>query len=214
MSNVGPQLVRQLVRAALWSGPATGVSLALVGPRIQTPSQAPVPRGICSRAVRPLAARSPPACRRRSECAVSRSAGLARKSQCNGHAGHRPFQARRAVRPSAASGRSVRRGASEVWSSLEPRPPLARLLLAREREPCSIRCGTLRCGPVWLPSANACSSLPRLAVAQPVDRADVLKRAAHALARRSCQTLGPSWWGSLYALHCGRGRQLGFLSRS
>ena len=147
MSNVGPQLVRQLVRAALWSGPATGVSLALVGPRIQTPSQAPVPRGICSRAVRPLAARSPPACRQRSECAVSRSAELARKSQCNGHAGHRPFQARRAVRPSAASGRSIRRGASEVWSSLEHRPPLARVLLAREREPRSIGAALCGAGP-------------------------------------------------------------------
>ena len=58
----------------------------------------------------------------RIECAVlALHRRCEKKVQRKGRAVHRPFKARRAVRPSAASGRSVRLGTAEVRLPLEPR---------------------------------------------------------------------------------------------
>ena len=192
MSNVGPQLVRQVVRAALWLGLATvrsscarkaALPSRVAGRRISRRS-----RPGCPSVGGPLTVTFSP----RIECAV-----LALHRRCEKEvqrerpAVHRPFKARWPVRPSATSGQSVRLATVHVRSPLEPRAlPMQRLCTPANRQSLSSESQGLRCRPVWLPSANARSSLPRLAVAQPVDRADVLKRAAHALARRSSPTLG------------------------
>ena len=166
---------------------------ALVSSRLHCALRAVVSRGIAAG----LSVRWRPAHRRcvaKNECA-----GLALHEHCATWVPaprsriSSPFKARRAVRPSAASGRPVRLGTRQVRSSLEPRAmSRARLCLAGQRQSRSSAQQALRCGPVWLPSANARRLLPRLAVAQPVDRADVLKRAAHALARPSSPTLEPT----------------------
>ena len=79
--------------------------------------------GVFGRAVRPLAARSPSPCRRELECAgLALHGSCGREVQRKRCAVHRPFKARRAVRPSAASGRPVRLGTVRVPSRLEPRP--------------------------------------------------------------------------------------------
>ena len=125
----------------------------------------------------------------RIECAVlALHRGCAKEGQHRHRAVHRPVQARRAVRPSAASGPPV------ALERVQARPSACSSAAAKAT-PCLAQLSSpqsaLRRGLVWLPSANARSTLPRLAVAQPVDRADVLKRAAHALARRSSPTLDP-----------------------
>ena len=122
MSNVGPQLARQVVRAALWLGLATArsscarkrcTSIAHAGRRISRHSQPG-----CPSVGGPLTVTLPP----RIECAVLALHRRCEKEvQRKGRAVHRPFKARRAVRPSAASGRPVRLGTVQVRSPLEPR---------------------------------------------------------------------------------------------
>ena len=194
ISNVGPQLVRQVVRVALWSGLAP-VRSSCIGRFASS---------LCVVAGSRISRRSQPGC---PSVGGPLTVVVSPKNECVGLTLHEhcatwapvprsrislPFKARRAVRPSAASGRPVKLGAAQSQlhsnSHAQKRREVCQRAVADPR-----KSHTLPQRSVWLPSAHARSLLPRLAVAQPVDRADVLKRAAHALARRSSPTLGPSW---------------------
>ena len=79
ISNVGPQLARQLVRVSLWPRPAPVRSSFARKFTSSFAFRAVVSRGVCGRAVRPLAACSPSACRQRNEMRWSRAASVLRE---------------------------------------------------------------------------------------------------------------------------------------
>ena len=179
---------------ALWSRPASVHSSRARRLALSSALQPLVSRGICCRAVRPLAVRSPSACRQETE-----HAGLALHQRCSER-----FSAKVAlvIARSRHAGLSVLRRPAAGTSDSEQRRYGCRLNLglsegkALPGQPIVSRSRPSR------RARGACTSryhrqmraalFAHLAVAQPVDRADVLKRAAHALARRSSPTLGPA----------------------
>ena len=124
MSNVGPQLVRQVVRVALWSRLETA--------RSSCACKAALPSRV---AARRISRRLQPGC---PSVGGPLTVGVSPRMKCAGLASHElcapwvpaprsrissPFKARRAVRPSAASGRPVRFATAEGLSLLERRLP-------------------------------------------------------------------------------------------
>ena len=145
MSNVGPQLARQVVRVALWSGLATVRSsharkfaspLRVARSRVTRHWRPGCPSvgGPLTVGLSPRTGRAAFALHRRCE----------KEPQRNGRAVHRPFKARRTVRPSAASGRPVSLGTVRVRSTVARRAPswqvaAGRLNVSRSRarsKPC------------------------------------------------------------------------------
>ena len=156
MSNVGPQLVKQVVFVSLWSRRApvrfsSARKFASV-PRVASGRASSV-RG---RVVRPLAARSPSACRRRSECA-----GRALHEHCATRVQRRgravPYHSRHAGlsdlrRPAGGrSGSQQRRFRCRLNLGLSRPSTAGQAIVSRA----SLELHGLRSRLVWLPSANA-----------------------------------------------------------
>ena len=155
ISNVGPQLVKQVVLVALWSRPVPVRSsyarkfaspLRVLRSRIgrHSPPGSPSVGGLLTVSLSRKKMIAPSRLHRAREKEVSR----------NGRAVHRPFKARRAVRPSAASGPSAGLGASEYVGRLN----LALCwpgCLASEREP--RRVGTALAAQPCLATIGKCA---------------------------------------------------------